>query len=143
MSKLTRYFVFTFFFSLLSCSKEKSPVPSGFVDIQLDLNKAEFNSFILGTHIFITGGGSGLGIVVYRFSNDDFRAFDRMCTSTSHVEHVGLTNSLGSNILLECGVCRSRFSLIDGSVISGPARFYLTEYQTYYNAILNTLWITN
>ena len=59
----------------------KTPVPYGPVDIQLDLNKAEFNSFIIGTHVFITGGGSGLGIVVYRLSQNEFKAYDRMCTS--------------------------------------------------------------
>ncbi len=141
--KIIRYFIFLSLFVFVSCKNEKTPVPYGPVDIQLDLNKAEFNSFIIGTHVFITGGGSGLGIVVYRLSQNEFKAYDRMCTSKTHNEWVRLTDSPNSTILLECQECGSRFSLIDGSVNKGPAYFYLTEYQTYYNQTLNTLWITN
>lgn len=141
--KIVRYFIFLSFFVFVSCKNEKTPVPYGPVDIQLDLNKAEFNSFIVNTHIFITGGGSGLGIVVYRLSQNEFKAYDRMCTSKTHSEWIRLTNYANSTILLECKECGSRFSLIDGSVNKGPANFYLTEYRTYYNQTLNTLWITN
>jgi nitrite reductase/ring-hydroxylating ferredoxin subunit len=143
LPKIVNYFFFLTIFTLMACKNEKSPVPYGPVDIQLDLNRPEFNAFIVTTHIFITGGGSGLGIVVYRMSQNEFKAYDRMCTSTSHGEWQRLAISQNSSILLECPECGSRFSLIDGAVNRGPAQFYLTEYQTFYNQALNTLWITN
>ena len=143
MSKIVRYLLFFSLFTLIACKNEKTPVPYGPVDIHLDLNQPIFNSFIIGTHIFITGGGSGQGIAVYRVTQNEFKAYDRMCTSTSHGDYQKLVMSGQSAILLECPACGSRFSLIDGSVNRGPAQFQLTEYQTFYNSTANTLWISN
>ena len=140
MSKLIIFFIYLFLFC--GCSNEKTPVPSNPFDIYIDLNRVEFNSFSPGTHVFVTGGGSGFGIVIYRFTDSKFAAFDRMCTSTTH-DPTRVNLSEQSDLFLECPDCSSKYIIYDGSVISGPARFFLTEYQTYYYSNSNTLRITN
>jgi len=142
MANIIRFFFAGFFFLLIACTQERSPVPNGTVDIYLDLNQPQFNGFVPGTSVFITGGASGLGIVIYRATMSEFRAFDRMCTSKTHEPHrVDLSQS--SNFILECSMCRSRFNITDGSVTQGPASFNLTEYQCFYNQTNNSLWISN
>ncbi len=125
------------------CNPDKSPVPTGPVDIYLDLNQPEFNGFIPGTYRFIVGGGSGLGIVVYRVSQTEFKSFDRMCTSKTHQEPHRVATSEISYFLLECPACGSRFGATDGTIIRGPATYGLIEYQCFYNQTTNVLWITN
>ena len=142
-SKIQRYFILTILFVAVGCKNEQSPVPRGINPITLDLNLPIFSSFDITQSIFITGGASGLGIVVYRMSQDEFRAYDRMCPSTSHSEWIKLLKSENSMIIMECPNCGSKFNLIDGSIIEGPAQFYMSEYQTYYYKETNILVITN
>lgn len=111
-------------------------------DIYINLLQADFIDFGPGTYTFVTGGGSGLGIVIYRFSEEKFAAFDRMCTNDKH-EPVRIDESEASGLYLECPECHSKYFVQDGSVVSGQAQFYLTEFRTTYYANTNTLVISN
>ena len=83
-----------------------------------------------GTWTYINGGSRG--IIIYRVSNEEFRAFDRHCTYDSGnscaLVSVDATNITGVD---EC--CGSTFILTDGSVTQGPASLPLKQYQTSYD----------
>ncbi|MDD2562672.1 MAG: hypothetical protein PHU27_00455 [Salinivirgaceae bacterium] len=141
-SKVQRYLLLSTFILFLGCKNEQSPVPRGINPITINLTLPEFNSFVINTSIHITGGASGLGIVVYRYSQNEFKAYDRMCPSTTHQDWIKLINKENS-VFMECPECKSRFYLFDGSVIQGPAQFYMSEYSTYYNQTTGILTIGN
>lgn len=125
------------------CETRVSPVPRNYVNFSINLNDPAYNGFVVGTRLFITGGSSGLGIVLYRLTYEQVLAYDRMCTSTTHSEWVKTQPTDESAVLLECPNCHSRFSLLDGSVNQGPAEFYLSDYDTRFNPTTGVLWISN
>ncbi len=91
-------------------------------------------------------GYKGHGIYVIRISNTEFRAFDASCTyrdtNIPHSEikpHLELADK--QKVVVICPECKSKYSLIDGSVQSGNSRCPLTEYRTRFSG--NTLWISN
>ena len=89
-----------------------------------------YNLNFIGGYEYFTGGVAG--IIVYRIDMSTFIAFDRACPydweepeAWLWVEESGLTI---------CDQhCGSRFNILDGSVINGPARFPLKYYKTNYD----------
>ncbi len=127
------------FSSIISCGDTDQAVPNVPVDIDLNLNLpiyADLNT--VGNHLNISGGS--LGIVVYRLSIDEFKAFDRHCTF--NVPGNCRLDVDDTNIQVEDNeCCGSVFSIIDGTVQSGDAFVPLREYQTsFFN---NVVSITN
>lgn len=127
------------FFSVTSCRDSDEVVPFVQVDVALNLNLPIYSDLnAVGNSINISGGS--LGIIVYRLSNDEFKAFDRHCTFNVPSNcRLDLDNS---NIQVEDNeCCGSVFSIIDGTVQSGDAFVPLKEYQTsFFN---NIVTITN
>jgi len=123
------------FSSLVSCGDSDQVVPFVQVDIDLNLNLPIYSDLnTVGNHLNISGGS--LGIVVYRLSIDEFKAFDRHCTF--NVPGNCRLNVDDTNIQVEDNeCCGSVFSLIDGTVQSGDAFVPLKEYQTsFFNNVL-------
>jgi Rieske Fe-S protein len=80
------------------------------------------------------------GIVVYRMGMDQFLAYDRACTFDSE-NTTAIIKVDPSGLFAACPVCGSRYELIDGYPIKGPAKNPLLQYQTTYNG--NDLLISN
>lgn len=79
------------------------------------------------------------GIVIYRVSIEQFNAYERNCTydCTNACGKVSLDTS---GILLvdnDCGGsgCGSKFNIIDGSVLNGPAQYPLIQYTTSFDGM--------
>ncbi len=128
-----------FFTSCNKNSNNNSNIP--YVPVNIDIYPAnpQYNDLnVIGGWLYITGGSRG--IIIYRFTQDEFYAYDRHCTYQP-------TNSCGKvimdtdNITLVDTCCGSKFIVVDGSVINGPAGLPLQRYQTYYDG--TTLNITN
>lgn len=89
-----------------------------------------YNLNFIGGYEYFTGGVAG--IIVYRIDMSTFIAFDRACSydweepeAWLWVEESGLT--------IYDQHCGSRFNILDGSVINGPAKFPLKYYKTNYD----------
>lgn len=125
---------------LSSCKKDRNtPVPFVNVNITLYTNDPEFvdlNS--VGGWTYITGGSRG--ILIYRASNNSFKAYDRHCTYDSS-NSCALVSVELSNITAYDDCCGSKFLITDGSVTQGPANLPLKEYQTSFDG--SVLRITN
>ena len=123
-----------------SCSKDQeSTIPSVPVNIRIDLDNPEYNQLnTIGGSISIEGGIRG--IIVYRIGQVEFIAFDRNCSyqSFDSCATVSLDSTISS---VGCKCCGSRFQLIDGSPINGPANASLRRYQT--NLVDRYLYIYN
>lgn len=123
-----------------SCQKgNQSGIPYVPVNYQLTVSNPEFAPLqAVGGWVYIGGGSKG--IIVYRFSPDEFRAYDRHCTFQIEEEcRVSVDNTDITAVDTDC--CHSKFLLVDGAPIEGPAAIGLQQYNAQYNG--NTLLITN
>ncbi len=117
---------------IFSCKKSSyHPVPSVPFDITINLSLPSYISLQgVGGWAYVTGGVQG--IVVYRKSSDEFVAFDRKSPITSSECTKPLTTNPDNFLQLEDSCTNAKFSLFDGSPISG-SEFGLRRYQTQWN----------
>lgn len=124
-----------------ACDKEeKGNVPEVDVDIYIDVNKPSYSDLqTTGGWVYITGGSKG--IIVYRRSSQKFKAYDRHCTYRPS-KNCGRAKVDSSDIKIHCRSCSgSEYSIMDGSVLKGPASQPLKPYGTSFDG--NTLHIYN
>ncbi len=124
---------------LLSCGKDSQhPVPDVNVNFVLNLNTTqhiELNN--IGGWAYYTGGYKG--IIIYRQSVDEFRAFDRACPYHPFDDCARV--QVFDPPLATDTCCGSRFLLLDGSVVTGPSQWPLKQYRTYLDG--RFLYISN
>lgn len=131
------------FFSFLlfsSCSKDKeSTVPSVPVNIRISLDNPAYSQLnSVGGSVLLEGGNRG--IIVYRRGQSEFSAIERTCSyqSTDTCAYVSMDSAIST---VGCQCCGSRFQLLDGAPIKGPANASLRLYQT--NLVDRYLYIYN
>jgi Rieske Fe-S protein len=90
--------------------------------IDSDLGVSKFKYFSYGYR----------GIVIYRMGTDQFLAYDRACTFDSD-NTTAIIKVDASGLFAACPVCGSRYELIDGYPIKGPAKNPLLQYQATYD----------
>jgi nitrite reductase/ring-hydroxylating ferredoxin subunit len=122
-----------------TCNKNDDPIPNAYVNLFLGINSTQYvelNS--IGGWVNVTGGVRG--IVVYRKSLDEFVAFERNCPYQPSNDCARIqVESSGVTAIDSC--CGSRFILIDGSIVNGPATISLKQYNTSFDGV--TLHIYN
>ncbi len=118
-----------------SCKKdEKEYIPNVYVNFQIDPNSTMYLGLNqVGGWSYLTGGVSG--IVVYRESQEVFKAYDRACPYDYDVEG-SLVEMDPSGLTLIDSLCGSRYIITDGSVLSGPTSRGLKAYRTSYDGRL-------
>ncbi|MCF8219359.1 MAG: Rieske (2Fe-2S) protein [Bacteroidales bacterium] len=127
------------FFTQCDKENEHNPIPNVHVNINLDISSTLYSDLnIIGNHAYITGGYRG--IVVYRMSNDEFVAYDRACPY-DHEDPEARVDVEDNGLTLIDSTCMSRFLLLDGSVVEGPAKRSLKNYRTNFDG--NNLFIYN
>ena len=126
---------------IFSCKKSTNhPIPSVPFDIIINTTLPSYNSLQgVGGWAYVSGGVQG--IVVYRKSTDEFVAFDRKSPIVSSECKQPLTTNPDNFLQLEDTCTNAKFSLFDGSPISG-SEFGLRQYQTQWNGS-STLRIFN
>lgn len=135
---LTVFLLLSLIFS--SCERSnRSGIPYVPVNLQLTVSNPEFSN-LLAVGGWVQIGGGSQGIIVYRFSPEEFRAYDRHCTFQIEENcRVTVDNSDINAVDTEC--CDSKFLIIDGAPIDGPAAIGLQQYNTQFDG--NTLLIYN
>ena len=123
-----------------SCKKEENNnIPLVEVNLFLNLGDPDFTNLQrIGGSVEITGGSRG--IILYRISNEEIKAYDRHCTfqpqSSCALVSVDPTNITASD---QC--CGSSFLLSNGDVSRPPASTPLKQYNTSLSG--NSLHISN
>ncbi len=134
--------LFVSLFALVSCDDDREhPVP--YVHVRFEFNVIHYNLSAPGSaHQFsVEESGGYRGIIVYRVSMDEFRAYDRACPCDPHNCKVSIDPD--NPLLATDPCCGSSFLLMDGTIVDGNARFPLKEYRTTFSSSTNRLRITN
>jgi len=129
---------------LISCEKDRQhPVPDVVIDFNFNVLHYNLSNPGLSAQFSREESGGYRGIIVYRLSMDEFRAYDRACPHEPHAANCLVSISASSAVLAEDDCCGSVFILTDGSVLEGPSDFPLKAYRTVFNPATNRLRITN
>ncbi len=124
-----------------NCKKKDDVVPYVKVNFTIFLSDPDFVTLqTVGNYVFVTGGVCG--IVLYRNSQTDFTAIERCCTYQVS-ERCAVVHDTINPLQLRCPCCGSRFSITNGTVLSGPAERDLVLYNTEFDELNNTLHVYN
>jgi Rieske Fe-S protein len=136
--------------SLLACKDDAAgdnPVPTAPVNLTINTDlPTYFKLKTLGNYVYEEGGNRGV-LIIHGY-DDNFYAFDRLCThlpdlscSLIHVDSMRLN--------LRCGTfkdtswkacCDSKYQL-DGNVLQGPAKYPLRQYPVTFSG--STIYVRN
>jgi len=121
-----------FMFMLVACKKDdinqQLGIPYVNVDRYILLNDPNSISLnAVGGFLYVNAGSRG--ILVYHRAYEEYVAFDRHCTYNTSDACGKVTLDSSSNVILNCACCASKFSIIDGSILNGPAINPLLQYQ--------------
>ena len=126
----------------VQCKKDNDNTGIPFVDVNytIRITDPEFIKLTtVGNWEYLTGGSKG--IVVYRISTEEFAAFDRHCTFDPSEVCSQLDADVTGLRMNDFDCCGSEFSLVNGSILRGPATLPLKRYNTSFDGL--TLIITN
>jgi len=116
-------------FYMASCKKNNDRVPTVAVDEYLNLNLPEyFNLNAINNWVYYNYAGNK-GLIVIRKSQTEFAAYERTCTFDPNVSSA-IVEGIENDIFAIDSVCGSKFSLLDGSIVNGPAGQPLLQYRT-------------
>lgn len=145
MKKLLSLIITILLFSI-SCKKKSQqqnqadhPVPYVPVDITVYPNDPlNFKIQSIGGWLYFNGGING--IIVYRKSQQEFIALER--TSSYYPDNAAAKAKVQTdNFTLKDTISNSKWQIIDGAVVNGPATWPLRVYSTNYDG--NSLRIRN
>ena len=137
--KIQTLLLVTFLLLFSNCKKNDDPVPYVYVNFYVTLSSPQFSSLTsVGGWVYVTGGYKG--IVIYRNSIDEFCAFDRACPYKPSIDNERIDVETNGLTTID-STCGSRFLLVDGSVVNGPATVSLLRYKTYFSG--TTIQVTN
>ncbi|HRW20559.1 MAG TPA: hypothetical protein PLO05_02605 [Bacteroidales bacterium] len=130
--------VLILFIGFSSCKKDDR-IPYVPVNIQLSLNQPEFQELKTpGNSVTISGGVRG--IIIHCNYADDYVAWERNCPHEPSNDSARIyIDSTG--LFAVCKHCKSKFFLMDGSIVEGVAGQNLLQYNTYLEN--NILYISN
>lgn len=130
MRKLFKY-ILPFLLVVTACRKDDNTIPNVSVDIYIYTTDPNFvNLNAVGGWVYVTGGSRG--ILVYRSSNSEFKAYDRHCPYQPD-NTCGRVEVDSSNIQAIDNCCGSKFLLTSGDVTQGPAGVPLKQYTTNFD----------
>lgn len=126
-------------FGITSCNKDEDIIPYVTVNVYIDVNNSVYNDInTVGGYLYITGGYKG--IIVYRYSFDEFVAIERACPYKPSLDCERLSVE-DNGMVVSDSCCGSRFLITDGSIVSGPAKRPAVLYKTIFDG--NMLYIYN
>jgi nitrite reductase/ring-hydroxylating ferredoxin subunit len=123
-------------FLMLGCRQNNRPIPNVPVDLAINIQNPEYQTLYgVGSWVYVSGGSKG--IIIFRASAEEFKAYDRHCTYQPDSE-CALAEVEDNNLVATC--CGSSFQLLDGSPISGPATIGLQQYNTSFDGNIIRVW---
>jgi nitrite reductase/ring-hydroxylating ferredoxin subunit len=128
-SKIKKFFIIGMLILLTTtCKKDVyQTFPYVYVDIILSI-PTDLATLNVGSAMICPQQGGNKGIIIYKPAQNEFTAYDRLCTNYPNDTCAVVIDNSGFTATCPC--CKSKFGLTFGSVVNGPARFSLKQYQT-------------
>jgi len=132
------------FAGLLSCKTEDNQrVPDVYVDFAINLSDPMFNDLsVAGNSVVVDASYAGSasagyddhGIIVYRYSETEFFAFDRTCPFEEALDQAVILQNTG-DITPACPKCHSKYILPSYGYPTddSPSRYPLRRYRTAFD----------
>tara|TARA_B100000795_G_scaffold270000_1_gene261771 strand:+ start:13608 stop:14021 length:414 start_codon:yes stop_codon:yes gene_type:complete len=123
---------------VLSCRNQYEGIPDLNIDIYintLDPNYQQLSG--IGAWAYTNGGSKG--IVVFHHDLNQYVAYDRHCTFDSN-NACSKISADDNNIYATDSCCGSRFQLLDGVPVQGPATLPLKRYNTSFDGNIIHIW---
>jgi len=126
---------------LLSCKKEEQNpnIPVVYINITIDPNSTMFQPLnTSGGWMYLTSNPPSRGIIVYRSTQDEFLAYDRIppndpnhcCESSTNCTRL----VVGDNFPFVKDDCLGiTYSILDGGIFQGEGKWPMIRYNTTYN----------
>jgi len=114
-------------FSAISCENDNMDIiPNVPFTVTLDSNVL----LSIGTGSAVISNNGGVkGLIIYKLSDYEFQAFDRLCTYYPADTAAVLLDNL--SMTATCPKCKSVYQInLYGQVNKGPAKYALKQYQT-------------
>ena len=126
---------------IFSCKKDKNNaglIPDVHVDLYIQPDGIDFIE-AGGWRYYNSYGYKG--IIIYRVDQFTFNAYERTCSYDPQIDSAKVQVDK-SGIILVDSVCMSKFNILDGNPIGGPAtlplKLYFTEYADGFLHVYNT-----
>lgn len=122
----------------IACKRNTSFIPQVPVNVTINTLDPSFQNLNgIGSWSYVAGGSKG--IIVFHAEYNEFKAFDRHCTylpenSCSQV----FIDDTQLHAIDTC--CDSKFQLIDGLPVEGPASIGLQQYNTSFDGNIIQIW---
>jgi hypothetical protein len=121
-----------YFLMQSSCEQNNQNIPYVPVNFDLNLNLPAYTSLNYpGEHLIVQGGSKG--IILYRYTIDEFVVLDRHSTFDVSMSCKVVVEPDGITLSDENECSESKWLIIDGSVMQGPATLPLHRYRTSWN----------
>ena len=143
-SIISKLSILLLIFIISSCEEIEDDIPDVPVNFTIYLNDPLYRELrTVGNSMTVTGGHSG--IIIYRLTQDEFIAWDRLCPYEQKTNcRLEATND---DLFYSCSCCKTPYLMIDGTgqakndtTYKGTGKF-LKGYRTYFNG--NEIRITN
>lgn len=123
---------------LNSCRRDNGYIPRVPVDVVINTLDPQYQSLNgVSGWSYIEGGSRG--IIVFRSGFEEFKAYDRHCTYEPDNSCAKVSVSeVGLHAVDSC--CASKFQLIDGLPVDGPAAIGLQQYNTRFDGNIIQIW---
>jgi len=112
-----------------SCNKNDDRVPNVAVDEYINLNLPEYQPLRTPNNWVYYNYAGNKGIIIYCTATDQFTAVERTCTFDPSVS-AAIVQGIPNEIFGVDSVCGSKFNLMDGNIVNGPANQPLLKYRT-------------
>jgi nitrite reductase/ring-hydroxylating ferredoxin subunit len=121
-----------------SCRKNSSFIPNAPVQLVINTLDPQYQNLNgIGGWVYVEAGSRG--IIVFRSEYNTFKAYDRHCSYEPENE-CGKVSVTEDNIIAIDSCCSSKFQLIDGLPIDGPATRGLQQYSTSFDGNIIQVW---
>jgi nitrite reductase/ring-hydroxylating ferredoxin subunit len=127
--------VFTLVFG---CKNKYEGIPNISVDIYINIQNPQYQNLSgMGSWAYIEGGSKG--IIVFNSDNENFLAYERHCPydSQNSCSRVSVDET---NLFAVDSCCSSKYQLLNGSAIDGPASLPLIGYNTSFDGNIIHIW---
>ena len=136
---------FFLIFLVFSCDKQQENISDVPVNFSIYLDDPLYRDLrTIGNAINVIGGHAG--IIIYRLSEDEFLAYDRICPYENNTKC--RINASNNNLFYTCSCCKTPYLIIDGTgqsrndtTYSGTGLF-LKQYRTFFDGV-NKIRISN